>query len=167
MGVSENRGTSKSSILIGIPIINHPFWGTTIFGNIQICILYMQIPSIQKVAMSHSVILSLPWKPRSTYFRTAMWLLLGLGEGGFEGDKMCVGGGRSTLAMADLLWYRSSFFFGGRFLGFCLAMANKKGLMGATHLKIILFFLFLQFYIFCFSICFKLFFVSEMLYRIP
>ena len=25
----------KSSILIGISIINHPFWGTTIFGNIQ------------------------------------------------------------------------------------------------------------------------------------
>ena len=33
MGVSENRGTPKSSILIGISIINHPFWGTTIFGN--------------------------------------------------------------------------------------------------------------------------------------
>ena len=27
MGVSENRGTPKSSILIGISIINHPFWG--------------------------------------------------------------------------------------------------------------------------------------------
>ena len=36
MGVSKNRGTPKSSILIGIPIINHPFWGTPIFGNIQI-----------------------------------------------------------------------------------------------------------------------------------
>ena len=36
MGVSENRGTPKSSILIGISIINHPFWGTTIFGNTQI-----------------------------------------------------------------------------------------------------------------------------------
>ena len=33
MGVSKNRGTSKSSILIGFSIINHPFWGTTIFGN--------------------------------------------------------------------------------------------------------------------------------------
>ena len=35
MGVSENRGTPKSSILIGTSNINHPFWGTTIFGNIQ------------------------------------------------------------------------------------------------------------------------------------
>ena len=26
MGVSENRGTPKSSILIGFSIINHPFW---------------------------------------------------------------------------------------------------------------------------------------------
>ena len=36
MGVSKNNGTSKSSILIGLSIINHPFWGPTpIFGNIQ------------------------------------------------------------------------------------------------------------------------------------
>ena len=34
-GVSENRGTPKSSILIGFSIINQPFWGTPIFGNTQ------------------------------------------------------------------------------------------------------------------------------------
>ena len=33
MDVSENRGTPKSSSLIGFSIINHPFWGTPIFGN--------------------------------------------------------------------------------------------------------------------------------------
>ncbi len=34
MGVSENMGGSpKSSILIGFSIVNHPFWGTSIFGN--------------------------------------------------------------------------------------------------------------------------------------
>ena len=27
---------SKSSILIGFSITNHPFWGTPIFGNIHI-----------------------------------------------------------------------------------------------------------------------------------
>ncbi len=31
MGVSKNRGTPKSSILIGFSIINHPFSGTPIF----------------------------------------------------------------------------------------------------------------------------------------
>ena len=31
--VSENGGTPKSSILIGFSIVNHPFWGTPIFGN--------------------------------------------------------------------------------------------------------------------------------------
>ena len=36
MGVSKNRGAPKSSILIRFSIINHPFWGTTIFGNIHI-----------------------------------------------------------------------------------------------------------------------------------
>ena len=30
MGVSKNRGTPKSSILIGFSIINHPFWGTRV-----------------------------------------------------------------------------------------------------------------------------------------
>ena len=35
--VSKNIGFSpKSSILIGFSIINHPFWGTPIFGNTQI-----------------------------------------------------------------------------------------------------------------------------------
>ena len=38
MGVSENRGTPKSSILIEVSIINHPFWGIPIFGNTQICL---------------------------------------------------------------------------------------------------------------------------------
>ena len=33
MDVSENRGTPKSSILIGFSIINPSFWGTPIFGN--------------------------------------------------------------------------------------------------------------------------------------
>ena len=38
MGVSENGGTPKSSILIGISIINRPFWGTPMFGNIHMYI---------------------------------------------------------------------------------------------------------------------------------
>jgi len=33
--VSENSGTPKSSIFRWFSIINHPFWGTTIFGNTQ------------------------------------------------------------------------------------------------------------------------------------
>ena len=36
MGVSKNSGTPKSSILIGFSIINHPFWGTPIFGKTHI-----------------------------------------------------------------------------------------------------------------------------------
>ena len=31
LGVSKNRGTPKSSILIGFSIINHPFWGYPCF----------------------------------------------------------------------------------------------------------------------------------------
>jgi len=36
LGVSENNGIPKSSILIGFSIISHPFWGTPIFGNTHI-----------------------------------------------------------------------------------------------------------------------------------
>ena len=32
----KNSGTPKSSILIGFSILNHPFWGTPIFGNTHI-----------------------------------------------------------------------------------------------------------------------------------
>ena len=39
MGVSKNRRTPKSSILIGFSIINHPFWGIPIFGNTHMLIL--------------------------------------------------------------------------------------------------------------------------------
>jgi len=39
MGVSLNGGTPKSSILIGFSIINHPFWGTPIFGNTHVVAL--------------------------------------------------------------------------------------------------------------------------------
>ena len=38
MDVSKNRGTPKSSILIGFSIINHPFWGTLIFGNTYVVV---------------------------------------------------------------------------------------------------------------------------------
>ena len=33
LGVSKNKGTPKSSILIGFSFINHPFWATPILGN--------------------------------------------------------------------------------------------------------------------------------------
>ena len=60
MGVSKNSGTTKSSILIGFSIINHPFWDTPIFGT----------PHIKFFAY-HSVVLdaifplSAPRAPRS------------------------------------------------------------------------------------------------------
>ena len=34
------HGTPKSSILVGIPIINHPFWGTPILGNLHILMIH-------------------------------------------------------------------------------------------------------------------------------
>ena len=45
MGVSENSGTPKSSILIGFSIINHPFWGISIFGNTHISMSSIRLQS--------------------------------------------------------------------------------------------------------------------------
>ena len=46
MDVSENGGTPKSSILIGFSIINHPFWGTPLFGNTHIYLtIFCQPPT--------------------------------------------------------------------------------------------------------------------------
>ena len=44
IGVSKNRGTPKSSILIGFSIRNHPFWGTPILGN-----THLDLSSIEKL----------------------------------------------------------------------------------------------------------------------
>ena len=45
-GCFQKNGTStpKLSILIGFSIINHPFWGTPIFGNIHMEILRGPFP---------------------------------------------------------------------------------------------------------------------------
>ena len=49
MSVSKNMGKPpKSSILIGCSIINHPFWGTPIFGNIHMIPLFIWRGEVQE-----------------------------------------------------------------------------------------------------------------------
>ena len=60
MGVSKNHGTPQSSILIGFSIINHPFWGTNIFGNIHIFLVkgykrIQHVSGVQKLAGAMSL----------------------------------------------------------------------------------------------------------------
>ena len=62
MGVSENSGTPKSSILIGFSIINHPIWGTPIFGNAQMLIEEDPCPCSDQTA-SAVALLDLCWFP--------------------------------------------------------------------------------------------------------
>ena len=53
LGVNPKIGVGppKSSILIGFSIINHPFWGTPIFGNTQLSTLQreMYFPYVSEV----------------------------------------------------------------------------------------------------------------------
>ena len=53
MGVSENSGTLKSSILMGFSIINHPFWSIPIVGNTQMAINFH--PCFLKILRSQAV----------------------------------------------------------------------------------------------------------------
>ena len=66
MGVSENNGTPKSSILIGFSIIYHPFWGTSIFGNTHIqksCFYHSTLFSQGQVpGVPESAATALPWR---------------------------------------------------------------------------------------------------------
>ena len=70
MGVSKNNGTPKSSILIGFSIINHPFWGTPILGNIHIALA----PTIQGlIILSHSPKWFFTYSPSATPKNTASY----------------------------------------------------------------------------------------------
>ena len=47
-GFPERGGTPKSSILVGFSLINHPFWGTPIYGNLHVandCDFFFAIPN--------------------------------------------------------------------------------------------------------------------------
>ena len=67
MGVSKNSGTPKSSILIRFSLINHPFWGTTIFGNTQMSMVFQNHvhppPPKSQLKMADS-----SWKPVPHFF---------------------------------------------------------------------------------------------------
>ena len=66
MSVSKNGGTPKSSILIGISTINHPFWDTPIFGNTHI--MFCMILGGMRVQDYVSVILYLAAIVLTTYW---------------------------------------------------------------------------------------------------
>ena len=59
LGVSKNRGTPKSYILIGFSITNHLFWGTPIFGNTHLSVYSPGSPSrpLKKWMFTKSTIL--------------------------------------------------------------------------------------------------------------
>ena len=51
----QNSGkTPKSSILIGFSIINHPFWGTIIFGNTHMQKNFCELPQFPKTSKETS-----------------------------------------------------------------------------------------------------------------
>ena len=59
----KNRCTPKSLILIGFSTINHPFWGTLIFGNTQMFMqFYKSAPSSEPVNPPGIRIVGHRWK---------------------------------------------------------------------------------------------------------
>ena len=54
----KNRGTPKSSILIGFSLINHLFWGVPIVGNTHLIKMKSWLPQLHGIP--HSLVLSSP-----------------------------------------------------------------------------------------------------------
>ena len=75
MGVSKNRGTPKSSISIGFSIINHPFWGTPIFGNTHMFVdFFFGVLKVGKNKLFYPPTFRLMWgMPPSEVFGELMW----------------------------------------------------------------------------------------------
>ena len=71
MDASKNSGTPKSSNLIGFSIINHPFWGTPIFGNTHIN--WCRISSINCFDRPNFDLGRVFWPPTSLWL--SGWLL--------------------------------------------------------------------------------------------
>ena len=71
-GVSINGGTPKASILVGISLINHPFWGTP---------MTMEPPIFQKlhvkVVMESQTPPKLSVEPRCAEFSYHAWIIHG------------------------------------------------------------------------------------------
>ena len=84
MGVSKNNGTPKSSILIGFSIINHPFWGTPIFGNIHI---YIQLRCINNIKTKHTVTV---YKHMFLSFNRLVWWLRFVAYLKHQGNRWCL-----------------------------------------------------------------------------
>ena len=62
MDVSENRGTPKSSILVGFSIIYQKFWGTPIFGNSHIVNHIVKVAEDAKKLFFGIQCLFVPWE---------------------------------------------------------------------------------------------------------
>ena len=70
-GCFQNNGTPKSSILVGFFMINHPFWGTPIFGNIHI--MSFQCHFFQQSFLSMSRTGGLGCKSRCRFHGRHLW----------------------------------------------------------------------------------------------
>ena len=61
-GCFQNNDTPKSSILIRFSIVNHPFWGTPIFGSTPICNELTIWPRLKKATTRFFWNLSWGWR---------------------------------------------------------------------------------------------------------
>ncbi len=82
LSVSKNRGPPKSSILIGCSIVNHPFWGTSIFGNThsKICVEFVEFKILcgffPWLVNDGDGILPKAMSKNCSFWRSCLWCLL-------------------------------------------------------------------------------------------
>ena len=77
LGVSKNRGTPKSSILIVFSIINHPFWGSPILGNIHLeVVILTNLRKISWSIVNNMMTWCQKWEVFSPYFLLPQFVFL-------------------------------------------------------------------------------------------
>ena len=81
LGVSKNNGTSKSSILIGFSIVNHPFWDTQ-FLDTSICSAPPKAKCAFQCAFQWVDTKDKVARPMFGWIKPVPWLNQGIGKDG-------------------------------------------------------------------------------------
>ena len=112
MGVSKNRGTPKSSILIGFSIINHPFW-------------------VRYLVQKHPMLLDQLGTTRSCVANGRIWRP-GVREGVHNLHQVGWGAEPETPTLPQVLHY-NAFSCKGAFMGQFFGINGQSDCCGGTH----------------------------------
>ena len=109
MDVSLNGGTPKSCILIVFSIINHPFWGTTIFGNTHIDFVMVSTWNLAHSTKSSSKMGGLLIECKCTWICTETYCFIAFMYLLYTSNLERYDVSSCFISISHALWHRPSF----------------------------------------------------------